>query len=439
MKHLLVATLLVCSLASSSFAAGDGKVITLEKAYDMTLATDQAIGIAYVALETAKLAPLAAYTKLLPQINGVTSINGQSVRSGSSSSSSGSGSGGLRPRYNDAGISVQQPVFDLSFFPAHRQGVAVREGARLTYRAQIRQILFGVAQAYYDVLSQQKLVEVDTEALRLASEQLDLAQKQANVGVVTRSDVLRAQVVVESARRSLIQDTNTLESKRNILGNILNLPAGTTFQVRTPPDYPGELPSFSTELGKGLTHREDLRSLDQAIIRDTEAHNGARAAYVPKVVASLDANRNNQFSSKYANEWQASVSVNIPIFNAGQRELDLRTTALQIKTTKLQRDQLAKTVEQDVKDAWLNVKSLTESLVALRAQVKAAEQSYQDIKTQYSAGISTSVDVLSALNDLNNARKDLAQQIYSLQVALRKLDQAKGTFQQDRVNKAPHQ
>jgi outer membrane protein len=330
-------------------------------------------------------------------------------------------------------------VFDLSFFPAYRQGVATREGARLDYRAKIRQILLGVVQAYYDVLSQQKLVDVDKEALRLATEQYDLAQKQANVGVVTRSDVLRAQVVVESARRSLIQDANTLESKRNVLGNILNLPADQPFQVTTPPDYPGTLPPFSGELGKALVHREDLRSLDQTIQRDTEAHNVARSAYVPRVVASLDANRDDQFGAKYANNWQANLSVNIPIFNGGQRELDLRTTALQIKTAKLQRDQLAKTVEQDVKDSWLSVKSLTESLAALRTQVAAAEQSYLDIKNQYSAGVSTSVDVLSALNDLNTARKDIAQQIYSLQVALRKLDQSKGTFQQERVNSAPHQ
>ena len=100
---------------------------------------------------------------------------------------------------------------------------------------------------------------------------------------------------------------------------------------------------------------------------------------------------------------------------------------------------MKKVVEQEVKDAWLNVKSLTETLAALRTQVAAAEQGYKDIKNQYGAGTSTSVDVLSALNDLNTARKDIAQQTYALQLALRKLEQVGGTFQQDRVNHAPHQ
>ncbi len=425
------------SLLAGEGGKGGGRVISLEQAYDLALSSDQAIGIAYVALEQAKLAPLAAYTKLLPQVNGTTSANWQSKRN--SVNRTGSSGSSAASRYNDVGVSVQQPLFDLSFFPAYRRGKATLEGARLDYRAKIREILFGVAQAYFDVLSQQKLLEVDKEAFRLASEQYDLAQKQANVGVAIRSDVLRAQVAVESARRQMLQDGNTLESKRNILANILNLPADHPFTLSTPPDHASTLPSFASVLGKALIQREDLKSKDQAIRRDTEAHNEARTEYAPKVIASLDAGRNNEFDSKYANNWQANVSVSIPIFNGGQRELNLKSTAFQIRQTQLERDQLAKTVEQDVKDAWLNVKSLTETLSALRTQVAAAEQGYKDIQNQYQAGISTSLDVLTALNDLNTARKDLAQQTYSLQLSLRKLEQVGGTFQQDRVNRAPHQ
>ncbi len=434
---VVIASLAGFFLCPLKAGEGSGRVINLEQAYDLALSSDQSIGIAFVALEQAKLAPLAAYTKLAPQINGTSSTNAQSTRSGVNRT--GSSGSTAASRYNDIGVSVQQPLFDLSFFPAYRRGKATLEGARLDYRAKIREILFGVAQAYFDVLSQQKLLEVDKEAFRLASEQYDLAQKQANVGVAIRSDVLRAQVAVETARRQMLQDGNTLESKRNVLGNILNLPHDKAFTLASPPDHSNELPSFASVLGKALIQREDLRSKDQAIKRDTEAHNEARTEYAPKVIASLDAGRNNEFDSKYANNWQANVTVSIPIFNGGQRELNLKSTAFQIQQTQLERDQLAKTVEQDVKDAWLNVKSLTETLSALRTQVAAAEQGYKDIQNQYQAGTSTSLDVLTSLNDLNTARKDIAQQTYSLQLALRKLEQAGGTFQQDRVNHAPHQ
>jgi outer membrane protein TolC len=442
---VVIAILAWSHLPASSLRAEPvaGKVITLEKAYDMTLSSDQAIGIAYITLQRARLEPLAAWTKLAPQINATTSINGQSTRNRNFNNGFGGGTtgggGGAAGRFNDAGISMQQPLFDLSFFPARRRGQASYEAARLDYRAKIREILFGVAQAYYDVLSQQRLLAVDKETFRLANEQYDLAQKQAAVGIVTRSDVLRAQVVVESSRRLMVQDGNALESKRNILGNILNLPPDQPFRLSSPPDYPADLPRFAAVLGKALAQREDLRSKDMAIRRDIEGHKQAKAEYAPKIIASVDGGRNDQVADRYQNNWQASVGVTIPIFNGGLRELDVKNAALQIELTKLERAQLEETIEQEVKDAWLNVKMLTETLSALRTQVTAADQSYIDIKNQYEAGASTSVDVLSALNDLNTARKDLAQQTYSLQLALRKLEQVGGTFQQQRVNNAPHQ
>jgi len=126
--------------------------------------------------------------------------------------------------------------------------------------------------------------------------------------------------------------------------------------------------------------------------------------------------------------------VQVPIFTGGQREIDLATASLQIQQTQLNRDSLAKTIEQQVKDAWLAVRSLEETLKALRAQVAAADKGYQDLQNQYRSGEATSVDVLSALNDLNTARSDLNRQTYTYQVALRNLEQVTGTFQDRRVN-----
>ncbi|MEK0447635.1 MAG: hypothetical protein RLZZ399_2956, partial [Verrucomicrobiota bacterium] len=70
---------------------------------------------------------------------------------------------------------------------------------------------------------------------------------------------------------------------------------------------------------------------------------------------------------------------------------------------------------------------------AAQAQLQAAEQGYTDIQNQYSAGTAKSLDVLTALNDLNTVRSDLAALAADYQVALRSLEQVTGTFQQSRV------
>jgi outer membrane protein TolC len=71
---------------------------------------------------------------------------------------------------------------------------------RVVWGASLRSAtLFGVATSYFSVLKGERVVEVNQKSLGLAQEQETLAQKRADVGEVTRSDVLRAQVSVEIA------------------------------------------------------------------------------------------------------------------------------------------------------------------------------------------------------------------------------------------------
>ena len=336
------------------------------------------------------------------------------------------------------GFTYVQPLVDLTVFPAYHLGSLTRVATRLEHQFTIRETLFGLASAFYEVLKQQQLVVVDRETLRLTNEQLDLAQKRANVGEVTRADVLRAQVTVEQARQAMVQDEGILDLDRNALANILNFAPDTPFTLVEPPDYPSALPDFQGLLGRAYTHREDLKVADIAIDQDIARRNEVVGTYGPRVVAQMDGERGHASGSTNDStyNWDATVSVQLPIFTGGQREVDLLTANRQIEETKLNRDKTAKTVEADVKSAWLAVRTLQQTLKALHAQVVAAEQGYHDLENQYRAGTATSVDVLSALNDLNDARKNLAVQIYGFQVALRNIEEVTGVFQEARVQRS---
>lgn len=430
-----------------------GGELTLEQAYDRALATDQSISIAYWEIRKANLLPWSALAKLGPQISAsgnyekssiatkntviqttTTVVNGVSTPTTefvdiTNHSRSGSATGGF---------TYQQPLIDLTVFPAFHLGTLSKMATRLEHQFTIRETLFGLVSAFYEVLKQQRLVQVDTETLRLTNEQLDLAQKRANVGEVTRADVLRAQVTVETARQTLVQDQGMLDLDRNTLANILNFAPDTPFSVIEPPDYPTGLPEFGTLLGQAYEHREDLRVKKIAIDQDIARRGEIIGQYGPKVVGQVDGDRGHisgtGADSTYS--WDALVSVQIPIFTGGQREIDLKTAGEQIQETRLQYEQAMKTVEADVKQGWLNVRTLQQTLKAAHAQVVAAEQGYHDLENQYRAGTATSVDVLSALNDLNTARKDLALQTYGYQVALRNLEEVSGVFQETRVQRS---
>jgi outer membrane protein len=417
---LFVLTALGPQVRAENPPPNESQLITLEHAYDITAKSDQTIRIALQEVRKAELQPLSALTRMAPSLGGGIDY----IRKGTSLREPGSSTGTF---------SLEQPLLDLSVFPAHRRGKLAAESSRLARNFTIRETLFGVTSAYFEVLKGERQVAVNRQSVELATEQEALAQKRASVGEVTRTDVLRATVSKEAAKRLLITSENVLELRRNTLRNILNLRPETPFRVAEPLPYRTTVPDFSTLLNKAYAQREDLREstlvVQQAELRRQEF----RTRYAPSIVAR-GASRSAPRS--VTENWSASIAVQVPLFTGGQREIDLVNAQADIEKASLQRELLLEKIEAEVKQACLNVETLEGSLTAVRAQVAAAEQGYKDLQNQYSAGTARSVDVLFGLQDLSTARLDLTSLSLDYQVALRALERVSGTFQELRVKTA---
>lgn len=426
--------LLLCT--SASYAA-EPRVISLEEAYERVASSDQSVQIAWLAARKADLEPRSALTRMGPQLTGTLTGDRQhrSVSSGTPASTLNSRTG-----TGQAGITLEQPLLDMTVFPAYRRGKLVSKATQLQYQALVRQVLFSVTTAYYGVLQQEQIVEVDKQAVELAQENVNVAEKRAKAGEVTRTDTLRATASLQENKRTLIESSSTLDLKRNVLANLLNLDPTQPIAVKEPAKADENAPSYENLLAKAYSRREDLKAEELAIQQDVERRNEIRAQYAPKVSAQLSATTNsisnNVSNDSDTNAWQAGISLSMPFMTGGQREIDLKTSAMQIEQTRLNYDKLRKSIQEEVKTAWVDVRTLKETIIALKAEVEAAERGYEDLKSQYQAGTAKSIDVLDALKNLNAARKDLAVQSYGYQVALRKLEQVSGVFQEQHVKKA---
>jgi outer membrane protein len=407
------------------------KVITLEEAYAITLASDQSVRTAYIEIRKANLLPWSALTKISPQLTAGYSYNHSETKT--------------LPQFENpsvltatgeqnANYTLQQTLIDFTFFPAYRLAKLQGATARLQYQFTLRSVLFGVATAYYDVLKQQKIVKLDNDNLELAGNQLKLSQTQYQAGAVSKVDVLRAESTLEVARQTLITDQNALLLDHDTLANTLNLPLDDRdFDVAQPDDAMETGKSFEQDLAQAYANREDYKVSSIAINENEEQRNEVVGEYAPTVSAQLTQNWATETANPNSDTWDAMISVNVPIFTGGQREIALRTAHHNIEEAKIALETTAKTVESDVKTTWLEVETLRETIKSLKAQVAADEQNYTDLENQYKAGTATSLDTQTALIQLFTSRTNLVTQTYQYQVALRDLQRSIAAFQDDRV------
>ena len=411
------------------------RVMALEEAYQLAVVNEEQVAIAARELAKAKLLPWRAVALMAPRgdIGGAYSRNKDEIAFNAppEARSLFGGSSVIRPRNNWLStFQVTQPLIEPSFFPSWRLGKdAVREEEE-RYEFTVRGVLFGVAQAYYEVLRFEAQVKVAQDTLKLAQEELKRAHVRFRVGEVTKTDILRAEVAVERASRALVVDRNRLKLARTVLARTVGLSETVGVLEPTPPqavenDYTGLL-------DRAYAQRQDLRAQNLAVRVARERKNLVLTRYFPQVDAQFSYPRLDPETFADRDEfWTLFVNLRWPLFDGGNRELDLLEANETLSQTELRVTELEKEIRVEVREALLSVETLHATLETLHKEVALARENYEMTSKQYRVGLSTSLDVNTALNTLNQVRTQLIDQTYTYQVALLNLDNAVGVFAQD--------
>ncbi len=411
------------------------RVLALEDAYQLAVVNEEQVVIAAHELAKAELLPWRAIALMTPrgEIGSSYTRNKDAIAFNAppEAQSLFGGSSVIRPRDNWlATFQVTQPLIEPSFFPSWRLGKeAVREEEE-RYEFTIRGVLFGVAQAYYEVLRFEAQVKVAQDTLNLAQEEMKRAQVRFRVGEVTKTDVLRAEVAVERAGRALVVDRNRLKLARTVLARTVGLSEVVGVLEPSPPQSTGS--DYASLLDQAYAQRQDLRAQNFAISVARERKNLVLTRYFPQVNAQFSYPRLDPETFANRDEfWTLFVNLRWTIFDGGNREIDLLEANESLSQAELRVTELEKQIRVEVREALLTVETLHTTLETLRKEVALARENYDMTSKQYRVGLSTSLDINTSLNALNQVRTQLIDQTYTYQTALLNLDNAIGVFAQD--------
>src|SRR5258706_3659027 len=221
------------------------RALTLDEAYRLATANDEQVKTAGSELAKARLLPWRAIALLTPraEIDGTFTRNREEISFTQTSTLPGqTGTPSLiRPLESWQGIfSLTQPIIRPSFFPSWQLGKdSIRQNEQ-SYDFTIREVLFGVAGAYYDVLRAQAQIGVAQDTLKLTQDELKEAQVRFRVAEVTKTDVLRAEVEVARSERAVITSENNLQLTLAVLARVVGLRGAVRVVEPTPPAFSGE-------------------------------------------------------------------------------------------------------------------------------------------------------------------------------------------------------
>ncbi len=288
-----------------------------------------------------------------------------------------------------------------------------------------------IYEAYCGVLLKAAELETARDALGYYERAAKELRKRLELGLSTKLDLARAEQQKENARVDRIAAENALSTARIVLFTLLRMPPDAPEAISG--DLAVRLPRVdrAEAIATGLRERPDLQSLRTAAGMQKEAVEIARAGLRPTATLTGSyqfAYDSEPYSSSEEDEWEAVLSVKVPLFDGGAT----RGKVAQAQALLTQDEQAVQKKEEavraEVTDACLTLESAAEAVGSAEKNLALARESLRLAEVGYREGVNTQLDVLDARTSLTRARQTLSQALRDQRVALARLWRSQGVL-----------
>jgi outer membrane protein len=277
--------------------------------------------------------------------------------------------------------------------------------------------------SYYDVLVNQELTRVSQERVARAREGLGVARARVTSGAAVQTDSLQLVLEVTRAEVDLLRQGNALRTAQLELGRRVGASGAVDavpLDTMPAPDLPIGLPeALSAALEQGPLYRA-ARANERAAAAAVKSQ---RSDYFPSLsVGALHQRYDTEIFPGAANVSSVTFSLSFPIWNNGQREIEVSRARVARDVARTIREDLERVVRRDVTSAFDTYQTSRAAVALARVGVQVGRENYRMQEIRYRAGASTILDLLDAQVNLAQAEADLVGARYETRLALARLE-----------------
>jgi outer membrane protein TolC len=272
--------------------------------------------------------------------------------------------------------------------------------------------------AYLETIAGAARVETAQAQVETAHALYNKAVAQQQAGVAPAIDTLRAQVELQSRQQQLIASTNNYAKQKISLARVIGLASRQEFElIDKAPYQPFPIPDFETTLQRAYTLRSDYKAAHDRLVAAQLEHSAAIAGYYPTV----DVNANfGEIGSQPGNvlpTYALIGTVNIPIFQGGKVHGDILKADATLRQAQAQLADIRAQIEQDIRNALLDLKSSADQVEVAQSSVNLAEQALSQSQDRFSAGVTDNLEVVQAQEALASAHENFISSLYQHNLA----------------------
>ena len=310
----------------------------------------------------------------------------------------------------NGGLSTKITLYD---FGERRAGLdaskARRTAAEASASATQAEVRLSVQTAFFALASSQDLLAVAEKNLDRTKRHLQMTEIRRAAGAVPQADVLRFQAEEACAQLQVISAQGNVRIAAGRLNTAMGRNAELPLSI-TPPALPSPpaTEDLAAAIQRALTRRPELLSAEKQVSAAHSEIAAARATRAPKLRADGSYGWNDTAWTPETREWQAGVTVDLPVFDGGSRRSRIARTRAEFAREEASLENLRLQVRQEVWTAASEIERTWAAIAANEIAVKANEESLRVVQERYQNGAAVVTDLLDTQTSLARAEAGLA-------------------------------
>lgn len=418
-------------LTAAHGATAAEKTLTLPEAIDIALAQHPTIRVGQATVEAAQQRVYQQEASYLPRGGYTYAYTRQQRPINAASSGVQLGGGPLRStsqtyNYNSTNFSISQLLFDFgSTLDAIRAAAASMEANVADLETTRQTVIFNTKQAYYALLSAQRLLQVAEETVRQNQKHLEEAQARFDVGVAPRFDVTQAQVQVSNAELNLITAKNNVALGRETLRTAMGITGPFEFILVDTLERHSVPVEDKDLLPQAYAARPELQSVRAQQRSTADQVSSLQKQYLPSVSGNAQYSWTGR-EYPLVEGWIWGVTLTMPLFDSILTTSEVGEAKANLRGLKAQEDNLLQQVTLEVRQSLLDLHRAEESIRVSEQTVVQAQENLELAAGRYASGVGNILEVTDAQVSLTSAQANNIQALYTYKTALAQLEKAVG-------------
>lgn len=321
-------------------------------------------------------------------------------------------------------LTLDQSLYRHENWAQYEKSKYLVESAEATLKNSQQDLIIRVTEAYFDVLLAQETLRLAKTKQAADATQLETAEASAELGLLSRVDVLQAKSSYDLSKSETINAENGLDVALEALSKLTGQSAAkleNSSLKKLLPDVllPRENLSISNLEERAVVENLLVKQAQAQLSTANQEIDVQRGGYWPTVdlqakytdTAYSDYQTGSSFSD--SDNTSVGVRVSMPLYSGGSTSSKVAAAKYQSIASQQALREAQENARLNVRTQKLNLDRGQKLVAALREAVKSNDAFLESAEEGYKVGLKSLLEVLTARTNQNTAQKNLIEAIHN--------------------------